>query len=323
MAISSYASNPLDENTNTFADWLARTNIIYEDLGTRILSASVAGDSATGNSLLEGSFQANTGYFETLNGGTIDTPADLIFSTNAVFNSIRFTVNNSIYDINTGEVSVNSNNAVYTGNTISYSTDNVFYNNDLVRFNSTNVEFTGNTDVDFSSNVVNFSGNEVNFNANANFSGVNIDNGDLTANNFVGNGSQLTDINASRLGSVDAANFVRNDQNGNITGNLTVSGTVSAADLNSTSDRNLKDNIESIENGMDILKSIRGVSFNWKGNGNRAYGVIAQEIEEVIPEAVTTTEAGDKYMNYLQLIPFLINAIQSQQEEINLLKSKL
>ena len=56
--------------------------------------------------------------------------------------------------------------------------------------------------------------------------------------------------------------------------------------------------------------ALRGVSFNWKDNGKPSYGLIAQEVEEIIPEVIDTGEDGTKTLNYDALIGFLVEAIK-------------
>jgi hypothetical protein len=98
------------------------------------------------------------------------------------------------------------------------------------------------------------------------------------------------------------------------------SGTINATIFNSLSDIQYKDNVQVIPNAIDVIKKLDGVSFNWKKNGKKSYGVIAQDIEKVLPELVD----GDnpKSVNYSGIIAFLINAIKEQQEQINELKAK-
>jgi hypothetical protein len=95
-------------------------------------------------------------------------------------------------------------------------------------------------------------------------------------------------------------------------------GTLTAVDLNSTSDVTLKENIETIKNSLEIIDSLRGVSFNWKETGNGSYGVIAQELEEVLPELVKNGDV--KSVNYNGLIGVLIEAIKELKKEIEELK---
>ena len=86
-------------------------------------------------------------------------------------------------------------------------------------------------------------------------------------------------------------------------------GTLAATELNSLSDVNKKENIVSITNGLEIINKLNGVEFDWKENGNHSSGVIAQELEKVLPFLVTEIE-GTKTVNYLGIIGYLINAVQ-------------
>ena len=96
-------------------------------------------------------------------------------------------------------------------------------------------------------------------------------------------------------------------------------GQLSATDFNSTSDVNLKDNIQTIDSPLDKINQLRGVNFNWKNNGNYAMGVIAQEVESVIPEVVNETD-GTKGVNYGAMVGLLIEVVKDQQKQIDELK---
>ena len=97
-------------------------------------------------------------------------------------------------------------------------------------------------------------------------------------------------------------------------------GTLNSTNYNTLSDITLKENIDPIFNALTIIDRLNPVNFNWKDNGVKAYGVIAQEIEQVLPNIVETKNDGIKSVSYIQLIPILIQAIKEQQKEINKLK---
>jgi hypothetical protein len=97
-----------------------------------------------------------------------------------------------------------------------------------------------------------------------------------------------------------------------------------SGDLNSTSDERLKDNIKPIENALSDVCKLEGVSFNWKDTGTKATGFIAQQVEPILPDLVSTSEDdGIKSVNYIGLIGHLVEAIKEQQAQIDALTGKL
>jgi hypothetical protein len=100
---------------------------------------------------------------------------------------------------------------------------------------------------------------------------------------------------------------------------INASGIVTATDFNSTSDLNLKYNVETVENALDTVNALRGVSFNWKENDRKSYGVIAQELEEILPDLVIDGEI--KTVNYNGIIGVLIEAVKELKKEVEELKN--
>lgn len=100
---------------------------------------------------------------------------------------------------------------------------------------------------------------------------------------------------------------------------LQVTGTVAATDFNSTSDLALKTDITQIEGALDKVRQISGYTFTYKSSEQRSAGVIAQEIEKILPEAVSGEE-GSKTVAYGNLVALLIEAIKEQQQQIESLK---
>ncbi len=101
------------------------------------------------------------------------------------------------------------------------------------------------------------------------------------------------------------------------------SGTVNAANFNTTSDATLKTNVETLSGSLDAVKSLRGVSFDWLENGGSEIGVIAQEVEAVLPDVVSTNDEGIKSVKYGNMVAVLIEAIKEQQAQIDELKAQL
>ena len=162
-------------------------------------------------------------------------------------------------------------------------------------------------------------------------SGINVS-GVITATSFVGNGSGLTGagstifidtttnqeffplFTATKSGTITAS--------GISTSKLTYNpstGTMTAVDFNSTSDINLKENIHTVGNALEITEQLRGVSFDWKETGKGSYGVIAQELQEILPDLVKNGEV--KSVNYNGIIGVLIEAIKELKKEVEDLKN--
>ncbi|MGB0432140.1 MAG: tail fiber domain-containing protein, partial [Bacteroidia bacterium] len=94
-----------------------------------------------------------------------------------------------------------------------------------------------------------------------------------------------------------------------------------------TSDVRFKKNIENMSYGLDDLMKIRSVSYEWKedSTGNTKLGFIAQELEQIVPEVVTVANDSmqTRGVNYAELVPVLVKAIQEQQAEIEAYKLKV
>lgn len=97
-----------------------------------------------------------------------------------------------------------------------------------------------------------------------------------------------------------------------------VTGIGTAQEFDALSDINYKTNILPIENSLDIVSEMRGVKFNWKESNRPSYGVIAQELQDVLPELVHGDDP--KTVNYNGIIGVLIEAIKELKDEINMLK---
>ena len=97
-------------------------------------------------------------------------------------------------------------------------------------------------------------------------------------------------------------------------------GTLSATIFNSLSDENLKKNIINIPNGLEIIEKIDAVEFEWIDSDKKSFGVIAQQLEQVVPELVTTDK--NKTVNYNGIIAFLIKSVQELSDKIKELETK-
>jgi hypothetical protein len=106
-------------------------------------------------------------------------------------------------------------------------------------------------------------------------------------------------------------------------------GQVGAVTFNSTSDARLKTNVEQISDALNIVNKLSGKTYTFKTNNVNSAGVIAQELQEVLPNAVSDRGDGFLCVNYDSIIPYLIESIkelhnsnQELKKEIEILKTK-
>ena len=116
----------------------------------------------------------------------------------------------------------------------------------------------------------------------------------------------------------------------NLTGAPTTLSCNATGDIIRTpSDQRLKKNVVALADSIEKIMQLRGVTFEWDnpdvyGQGLQ-YGMIAQEVEEIIPELIADAGSGDnlKSINYLGLIPLLIEVVKNQEERIRTLEGRV
>lgn len=145
--------------------------------------------------------------------------------------------------------------------------------------------------------------------------------GDATADVYIGDGVNNVDIVFEQDGEVRGATGVTltlgaSDSFVETAASLTVNG-----DVNSTSDRRLKENISPITNALEIINGMNGVYYNFVDQPKRNVGLIAQEVGDAIPEAVSVNQKGYMTVSYGNLVGLLVEAIKELKEEIEVLKS--
>lgn len=97
--------------------------------------------------------------------------------------------------------------------------------------------------------------------------------------------------------------------------------TVTAVNFNTVSDFKYKQEVTTYSDALQTINALRGVSFEWKNNGKKSAGVIAQELEEVIPELVETDDKGDKSVTYIGIIGVLIEAVKELSDKVEALEN--
>jgi hypothetical protein len=97
----------------------------------------------------------------------------------------------------------------------------------------------------------------------------------------------------------------------------------SATSYNTSSDYRLKEDLQDFE-GLDMISNIPVYDFKWKADESRSYGVMAHELEEVLPQAVNGKKDAEEMqsVDYSKIVPLLVKSIQELKKEIEILKNK-
>ena len=125
----------------------------------------------------------------------------------------------------------------------------------------------------------------------------------ITNNNEITNGRNFTTYTSNQATDTTSnVNFA----------SVTASGNVTAF-----SDATLKTDIHTINEALGIVGKLRGVTYKWLSNGEADIGVIAQEVQEVVPEVIKETVDGIKTVDYGRLVSVLINAVNELNEKLD------
>ena len=134
------------------------------------------------------------------------------------------------------------------------------------------------------------------------------------------NAQGISNFNNTTASTSPTTGSVRIDGGLGVVGDIHAGADVTAF---SSSDQRLKTNLQPIENSLDKVKSITGYTFNWnelaenKPQDQREAGVLAQDVEEVLPEVTTTRDDGYKAVRYEKMVPMLIEAIKELSDKVD------
>ena len=101
-----------------------------------------------------------------------------------------------------------------------------------------------------------------------------------------------------------------------------ISVTSSATTYNTSSDARLKD-VTGEARGLEVINELNPVSYNWKADGKADEGLIAQEVQEIVPNAVSGSEEEHYQMDYSKLVVHLVKGMKEQQTQIEALQSEI
>jgi hypothetical protein len=182
----------------------------------------------------------------------------------------------------------------------------------------------------------NYTSKAINYNSYWNGATSRLQDGFSSSLRFNNDGSIQFDAGATGAANtpVSLVQTMRINNNGNVAiGNISpeykldVVGIVRSPYFLKSSDRKLKSNIEPIETPLEKVLKLNGVSYNLNikidVNNRKHFGFIAQDLKEVIPEIVFEDSKGTLSVDYMAIIPYLVEAIKLQNKEISELKLRL
>ena len=133
-----------------------------------------------------------------------------------------------------------------------------------------------------------------------------------------GDVTTLTPANVrSMINVADGATSYTSNQATDTTSNVNFASVTASGNVTAFSDATLKTEIHTINEALGIVGKLRGVTYKWLSNGEADIGVIAQEVQEVVPEVVKETLDGLKTVDYGRLVSVLINAVNELNEKLD------
>ena len=143
------------------------------------------------------------------------------------------------------------------------------------------------------------------------------------ANGYVGIGTNLPTTSPSEQLTVAGNILVSANATTGANGDITANGNMTATAFLYSSDVFLKKDIQPLLDPLGMIGKINGVEFNWKEDNKPDIGLIAQDVEKVLPGLVHTGQDGYKSIDYVRMIPVLVEAVKAQQAQIDSLKAQL
>ena len=188
----------------------------------------------------------------------------------------------------------------------------------------TNTTYTAGTGMSLSGTTFNCT--VVNTDTNTTYSagtGVSLSGTTFSIGQAVATNSDVVFKNTQANGTLTVNGVSTLKANTSINADLTVTGTITYGKLQSArSDERLKKDIQPLETPLDKVSKLEGKKFKWKDDDAKDFGVIAQEVEKVLPELVSEHNDGYKGVNYQAIIPYLIESIKELKNEVETLKCK-
>jgi len=326
----------------TFQNWLDKTNELVSLIREEVMTASAGGDTTVGNATLDGNFAAtNISVSENIEVNSlsafgndtldINSPIQVVGTEDpicAIFRFVgsggrtRYTDGTTSWDIGIEESS-EANFIIDTG--IGDRKFKISPNGTLTIPNLIVTEgISGDGfEIELDSDSIEEGSNNLFFTdqrADARIS-------TIVNKSYV----DELDINAERVGNIQGSSILRNDTDGTLNGNLTIDGgLIVTGDITTDaeiSDIRLKDDILKIEDSLTKVHMISGYTFEYKKKkGKRSTGLMAHELEEVLPEAVYkfVNENGEEYkaIRYGNVVSLLVESIKELSDKVEKLENQ-
>ena len=145
-----------------------------------------------------------------------------------------------------------------------------------------------------------------------------------TSDSNTANGVTLRPDGGARFTAAGTSSFIQLAffRNGSASEVGSITTTSSATAYNTSSDARLKD-VTGEARGLEVINELNPVSYNWKADGKADEGLIAQEVQEIVPNAVSGTEEEMYQMDYSKLVVHLVKGMKEQQAQIEALQSEI
>ena len=297
-----YAGNLLVNRTSTLNN--AQTSIKGAS-GKQVLTLQTTTD---GNSLIQGFNSSDTLAFQVTGGGGLYASGNVGIGATSVLSGNRL-------DVRGGNIMVGGfNTGTEYGLILTPSNSSTYWN----VANITGGHLTFNNSATIGSNEKMRIGSSGNLLVGKTAANIGTDGIELGTTRIESTATSTYPLGLNR--KTVAGEIIRFRKDGVHVGDVSV--TANGTTFNTSSDARLKD-VTGQARGLDVINALNPVAYNWKADGKADEGLIAQEVLDIVPNAVSGSEEDCYKMDYSKLVVHLVAGMKEQQEQIESLKSEI